>query len=129
MIVARQVGTWAIRLIHVAFIIYIVVSPYWYQSVSDDSSDFFLRYFGYDSHEVIYLAFCASLLIHWYLQSDACFLTKVEEFVSGRKYGHGFIQRLVSPIYNIPKQGDLINFLSYAIVVANAMHVLYYNRK
>ncbi len=130
MIIARQVGTWAIRAVHAAFIFYIVVSPYWYKSLPPtDPSDPFLSYFGYSSYDVIYLSFCATLLIHWYLHSDVCFLTRMEELVSGQSYQKGFIHRLVSPIYNLPKQGDLINFISYAVVLVNAMHVLFYNRK
>lgn len=126
MIIARRAGVWAIRVVHIAFIFYIVISPYWHRET--DVNDPFFRCFGYDAYDVIYLAFCGALLVHWLTNSDICFLSKMEELVSGNSYQNGFVHRLVAPIYNLPKQGEWINVLSYAVVLINAAHV-YFGKK
>jgi len=119
MLGARQTGVWAIRAVHIAFVLYVVANPYIHKD-TNDLSDPFRRCFGLDAYSVIYLAVCAALLVHWWFHSDICILSKMEELVSGKSYNQGFIHRLVSPIYNLPNQGEMIRFLSYAVVLFNA---------
>jgi hypothetical protein len=44
-----------------------------------------------------------SLLFHWYLDSDICFFTYLEAYLTGKNVDNGFIYSIVSPVYKISK--------------------------
>ncbi len=52
---------------------------------------------------VIHIIVSISLLFHWYLDSDVCFLTYLEAYLTGKNVNNGFIYSIISPIYKISK--------------------------
>jgi hypothetical protein len=52
---------------------------------------------------LIHMLFSILLLIHWYNQSDVCFLTYLESYITNTNVNDGFIYKIISPFYNISK--------------------------
>ena len=51
----------------------------------------------------IHILFSILLLLHWYIQSDVCFLTYVEAIITGEDVNQGYIYKIISPFYNISR--------------------------
>lgn len=49
----------------------------------------------------LHLATIASLMTHWAVEQDTCFLTLVESITRGIHPEHSFVHQIVSPVYRI----------------------------
>lgn len=74
-----------IRLIHILIIIFILYVPF------SDVPIYLL----------LHIVSCISLLFHWYLNSDICFLTFVENYLRNIPYNKTLSYQLIAPLYNI----------------------------
>ena len=51
---------------------------------------------------LLHVVFCASLLIHWYFNTDECSLTRIEAQLRNLdNVSEGFTYKFISPMYNI----------------------------
>jgi hypothetical protein len=76
-----------LRLCHLIILLYILLTPF---------TDIPVLLF-------IHALFSILLLIHWYTQSDNCFLTYLESKITGQNINDGFVYKIISPFYNISK--------------------------
>ena len=74
-----------LNFIHISILLFILFCPF---------TDNILLLF-------IHILFSILLLLHWYIQSDICFLTYVEAIIRGEDVKQGFIYKIISPFYNI----------------------------
>lgn len=104
-----------VKLIHIAFIIYLLMYPFTnvdtYCKTAVEETLFHL----------LYLMVCVSLLVHWFLNDDTCFLTLVESKLRGKPISDGFIYSIVSPVYKFPQRH--LTEISYALVLINMIIV------
>jgi hypothetical protein len=49
----------------------------------------------------LHLATVVTLMIHWILDQDACFLTFLESILRGIQHNQSFVHQVVSPVYKI----------------------------
>ena len=61
---------------------------------------------------LLHCVMVASLLIHWLLNEDACFLTFLESSLRGIPTTSSFMHQLVNPIYKI-EDADVKKFLMF----------------
>ena len=76
-----------IKIIHVGVVLFIVVVP-------------FLKKIQW-TVALLHVTSVVSLLVHWYVDEDTCFLTLLESMLLGIDTKTSFMHRLVSPIYKI----------------------------
>lgn len=76
-----------IKVTHLAVVIFITVTP-------------FLKKLQWPL-AVLHVTSVASLLVHWYVDQDTCFLTLLESMLLGINPKTSFMHRLVSPVYKI----------------------------
>jgi len=76
-----------VRLIHLAIVIFIVVSPFMKK-----------RNWMVD---VLHVVSVITLVAHWYMDEDTCFLTYLESALRGIPVQESFVYSIVSPVYKI----------------------------
>jgi hypothetical protein len=76
-----------VRLIHMGIIGFVVVCP-------------FLKKRNW-MVDVLHVVSVITLLAHWYLDEDTCFLTFLESMLRGIPTNQSFMYSIVSPIYKI----------------------------
>lgn len=74
-----------IRLLHIGIILFILLIPF----------------YDIPGYLLLHIVSCISLLIHWNMNSDICFLTLVENYIRNIPYHDTLIYQIVSPLYNI----------------------------
>jgi len=75
------------RLLHGALIAFVVIVPFVKQA---------------QWHVLLlHLAVICTLMVHWIVDQDTCFLTIVECFLRGIEPSTSFVHQLVSPVYKI----------------------------
>lgn len=50
---------------------------------------------------IVYIICVSFIIFHWFLSSDVCALTLLEQWVTGKNSESTFIGRIVKPIYNV----------------------------
>jgi hypothetical protein len=75
-----------ISILHFCLVLFVIITPF----LTDDVA-FLLLY--------CVTLFC--IIIHWYLNNNMCFLTKLECYLRGTKESKSFIGQLVKPVYDI----------------------------
>lgn len=81
-------ATLVIKTVHIMVIVFVVVTPF----VKKKSVLL----------DVLHLTTVVTLLFHWYVNDDTCFLTYLESAISGTAVNESFIYQIVSPVYKIP---------------------------
>jgi len=76
-----------ISVLHVLLIIFIIVVPFY------PRADWMLL--------VLHVSSVMTLVVHWMLNNDGCFLTLVESRLRGIDDTESFMHRIVSPVYKI----------------------------
>jgi len=76
-----------VRLIHIAIVIFIVASPFMKK-----------RNWMID---VLHVVSVITLVAHWYMDEDTCFLTFLESTLRGIPVQESFVYSIVSPVYKI----------------------------
>ena len=74
-----------LNIIHISILLFILLAPF--------TNNILILF--------IHILFCILLLIHWYINTDVCFLTLVEAFITGSDVNKGYIYKIISPFYNI----------------------------
>lgn len=64
---------------------------------------------------VLHVSASLSILTHWYVNDNTCFLSVVEAKLRGIPKDHGFIHSLVAPIYDMNKSHTTM--LSYIVLL------------
>jgi len=76
-----------VRLLHTFIVVFTIITP-------------FIPNIPW-TYLLLHVTAVASLLLHWILSNDACFLTLVECYLRGVPDSESFIHSIVSPIYKI----------------------------
>lgn len=79
-----------------------------------------------DTHwttDLLHMTVALSLLVHWQLSNDACFLTFLEAYVRGIPHSSSFMHRLVSPVYII--NDKTLSQASYIVTIIGAISSAY----
>lgn len=76
-----------VRFLHICLILFIIVVPFW------KGSSWALL--------CLHAMACMTLIAHWIMNEDTCFLTLVECFFRGVQPDKSFMHSLVSPVYKI----------------------------
>jgi len=71
----------------------------------------------------IHVTFAASLMFHWYLNEDACFLTLLECSLRGIPMRNSFMHSIVNPVYKI--QDKELRTISHLVTPLLALISLY----
>lgn len=109
--IKNLLAIYIVKLIHFFFLIYIITYPF------INAQSFCNRDIEVTLFHVLYLTTCVSLLVHWYLNDDTCFLTLLEAKLRGKKISEGFIYQIVSPVYKFPSKH--LTELSYTLIIVN----------
>ena len=109
--IKQLLAIYFVKLLHFLFLIYIISYPF------INAKSFCHRDIEVTLFHVLYLTTCVSLLVHWYLNDDTCFLTLLEAKLRGKKISDGFIYQIVSPVYKFPS--NHLTKLSYTLVIVN----------
>ena len=80
---------WIVRIVHILIIIFMIVAPFLEEPVL----------------LVLHVAGGLTLLLHWYLNNDACCLTTLESYLRGISVENSVSGQFIQPLYNIP-QGE-----------------------
>lgn len=106
-----------IRTLHVALIMFVILVPF----VRNDR-DWTL--------DALHVVVCLSLLVHWKMNNDACFLTLLESWILQTPLERSFMHQLVSPIYKIDDDelNNLVTYITMALASITATS-LYRKRK
>lgn len=78
-----------IKVIHFIIISFIIIIPF----IKTSPGIYFIHSF-----------FCLCILLHWYYNNDICSLSIIESRLRGINYTQSYTHKLISPIYNLPKQ-------------------------
>jgi uncharacterized protein YhhL (DUF1145 family) len=89
-----------VRIVHILIIIFMVVAPF-----LDDPLLLFLHVAG-----------GLTLLLHWYLNNDACCLTILESYLRGVDVDKSISGQFIRPLYNIP-QGEWNNIIKILTII------------
>lgn len=76
-----------IRILHVLLILFVIIVPF----IPNVEWTFL----------VLHISTVMSLLVHWLMNNDSCFLTLVETKMRGVESSESFIHSIVSPVYKI----------------------------
>lgn len=119
----------AIQGAHMVVIAYVILGPY--LGLLDETTDRTVleNQFHFTLGDVLYITVTFGLLTHWFLNSDMCILTVMENKLRGRSIAAdgGFIQRIVGPLYVIKDQH--IKRLSYAVVFTNLAYLFFFKSR
>jgi hypothetical protein len=74
-----------IFMVHLLFILFMVIIPFTENSLL----------------HILHITTTVTLLVHWVLNSDACFLSLLESKIRNIEYTESFISRIVSPVYKL----------------------------
>lgn len=74
-----------ISLVHGLLVVYVLTGPFWLRD---------------PRWQVMYLVVGGTLLMHWRLNSDACAVTLLEAWASGKPVSETFTSRLVGPVFD-----------------------------
>lgn len=98
----------AIQILHLMFLIFIVTVPFlnvpWQVTA-------------------IYISTSLSLLVHWLLNDNTCFLTLLESKLRNIEPEHSFMYSLVSPVYSIHE--TTLSTIAYTFVTFALLWSLY----
>ena len=96
-----------VKSIHVSIILYIVLTPFisMFSKLPIDTAYL-------DSH----LLFSILLATRWHMNQYECILTKMEHWLSGRKFEDGIIYQVVNPVFKIDKK-ELKQNLMHGIIL------------
>ena len=72
---------------------------------------------------------CILVLLHWYLNSDICALTIIEQICFGITKDESFIHRVVSPVYNYNTDNETPYLYLFLCIVAAVSAVRLYSKK
>ncbi len=84
-----------IRILHLCLVVFVIITPF----ICDFTPLLLL-------HSVV----CASLLFHWLVQSDMCFLSLLESKFRGIERDKSFIHEIVAPVYNFSNRDEASRF-------------------
>lgn len=88
-----------VRMVHILIIIFMVLAPF----------------FDEPAVLILHVASGLSLLLHWYLNNDACCLTMLESYLRGISVEKSVSGQFIQPLYNIP-QGEWNNILKVSTI-------------
>ena len=121
-----------IQIFHVIIIAYFVFAPYirWEVDVplSQVAPKKYSSLYGkLTLMDGFYIISVVSLITHWMLNSDMCFLTELERIVRGNDTSrNSFLKRLIRPLYIISDKN--IKDLSYFVLSFNIAYLLFSRR-
>ena len=99
-----------IRFLHILVILFIIIVP-------------FIDSIGL---RVLHVSACITLLVHWTLGSDVCFLTLAESKLRGINSKETFIHQIVSPVYDIKEAAlSRICYTSTVLLMFKSIYSLY----
>ena len=87
-----------VKIIHLALILFVLITPF----------------FNSIPLLIIHIATVISLLLHWSVNNDTCFLTLVEAKLRGINNSESFIHSIVSPVYKFTEVD--VNNISYILI-------------
>lgn len=93
----------AVTMLHFILILFVVIVPF------KKNNSFPL--------DLLHFATTGSILLHWYLNNNACFLTIVESSLRGVEHTKTFVHSLVAPVYDFPEHDMAIFVHSFTILV------------
>jgi uncharacterized protein YhhL (DUF1145 family) len=99
-----------VRIVHILIIIFMIVVPF-----MDDPLLLFLHVAG-----------GLTLLLHWYLNNDACCLTIFESYLRGVDVDKSISGQFIRPLYNIP-QGEwnsIIKSLTIILILISCVKLV-----
>ncbi len=104
-----------IFVIHILLILFILIAPFSYNI----------------GILVLHLASVVSILIHWSVNNDACFLTMIETNLRGVEKSESFIHNLVSPVYNFSEKdvGNICYITLFVLGSVSAFKIFKFFKK
>jgi hypothetical protein len=94
-----------VKVFHMSLLVGVIVTPFLY---------LFPRFCKLWPLLLLHATMCMSLLVHWKLNDDTCFLTVVESSVRGVEKKQSFMHSMMSPVYKI--QDEDLKRISLAVV-------------
>lgn len=107
-----------VRLIHLAIVVFIVVSP-------------FLKKRNW-MIDILHVVSVITLVAHWYMDEDTCFLTYLESAIRGIPVQESFVYSIVSPVYKISDEEvkslvmiatPVLGLISFVRILNNWSHI------
>ena len=86
-----------IRLAHVVILLFIVMVPF-------TNNDILISY---------NFIFIIGMWMHWAMNSNVCVLSTMEHQLTGVKYSEGFINNVLTPIFELPKNSNV--YITWAV--------------
>ena len=86
-----------IKMVHVLVLLFIVLTPF-------TNNEILISY---------NFIFILGMWMHWMMNSNVCVLSEIEYRLTGIKYNEGFINNVLTPIFELPKNSNV--YITYGI--------------
>jgi hypothetical protein len=80
-----------IRLIHLAIVAFVVLTPFLSDSPALD---------------ILHVTFTVGLMFHWAMNSNVCALSALESYLRKMPLEHSFVHQIIAPIYDLNRSQE-----------------------